>query len=140
MKKYAVVLVALALVFAQHMAFAQTRGDSGFIEGGAGTEGRSNSLYHLLILDRSAAVNGDIRGISQDSLLYKVKHGRTGYLIALYKVSQGGQTAILPPKGYVVLDLVTNRKSTIKEFVDSALIREYVTESSVLARLRNVLQ
>jgi hypothetical protein len=145
MKKCAVVIVMLALILGQHMAFAQVRGDSGFTEEGigikvetrAGTE-VSQTLYHLLILDRSAAVDADISGIAKDSLLYKAQHGKTGYLIALYKVS-GGQNAVLPPNAYIVLDLVTSRKSTVSEFLSSALIKTFVTESTVLAHLQEAL-
>jgi hypothetical protein len=120
MKKFSGVLVALALVFSQHMAFAQTYGDSGFTEegigiptaaGGGGSSQSSQSVYHLLILDRTAAVNSDISGVDKDALLYKAKHGRTGYLIALYKVSPGGKEAGLPSGAYVVVDLVTSRKT-----------------------------
>jgi hypothetical protein len=145
MKKFSVVIVMLALILGQYEAFAQVRGDSGFVEEGIGikvataaTAGVSQSLYHLLILDRTAAVDEDISGVAKDALLYKMKHGKTGYLVALYKVS-GGQNAVLPSKAYVVLDLVSSRKSTISEFVNSAAIKTFVTEPTVLAHLREAL-
>jgi hypothetical protein len=148
MKKCAVLLVMLAFVFGQHEAFAQA--DSGFTEEGIGIKaatvatttatgtGVSQSLYHLLIIDRTVAVGEDISGVAKDALLYKAKHGQTGYLIALYKVS-GGQNAVLPSNAYIVLDLVTNRKSTVGEFLSSALIKTFVTEPIVLTHLQEAL-
>jgi hypothetical protein len=148
MKMFSVLLVMLAFVFGQQGAFAQA-GDSGFTEEGIGIKAgtvaarasgtaASQSLYHLLILDRSDAVDEDISGVAKDALLYKAKHGKTGDLFALYKVS-GGQNVVLPSNSYIVLDLVTSRKSTVSEFLSSALIKTFVTDSTVLAHLREAL-
>jgi hypothetical protein len=152
MKKFTVVVV-LALMLGQHVVFAQSRsGDSGFTEEGIGIKTGTTSssstgaesvatqtMYHLLILDRSSAVDSDISGVAKDALLYKAKHGKTGYLIALYKVTKGSQAAGLPSNSAIVLELVTNRKSTISEFVNSAPMKNFVTEPKVLSRLREAL-
>jgi hypothetical protein len=151
MKKFTVVVV-LALILGQHVAFAQRSGDSGFTEEGigikTGTTSSSSSgagsvatqtMYHLLILDRSHAVDSDISGVAKDALLYKAKHGKTGYLIALYKVTKGNQAAGLPANSAIVLELVTNRKSTISVFVNSAPMKDFVTEPKVLTHLKEAL-
>jgi hypothetical protein len=148
MKRFTFILVVLALIAGQHAAFAQNRGDSGFTEEGKGIPGSGSSgsgaaasqtLFHLLILDRVSAVDSDVSGIGKDSLLYKAKHGQTGYLIVLYEASQGSSSVSLPANSHIVLDLVTNRKSTIREFIDSPLIKDFVTEASVLTRLREAI-
>jgi hypothetical protein len=149
MKRFTVVVV-LALMLGQHVVFAQNRSDdSGFVEEGIGIKvqtpaaaavaAASQTLYHLLILDRSVAVDSDISGVAKDALLYKAKHGKTGYLIALYKVTKGGQVAGLPPNSSIVLELSTNRKGTISEFVNSAPMKDFVTESKVLTHLQEAL-
>jgi hypothetical protein len=99
----------------------------------------SQITFHLLILDRAHAVDTDISGVESDSLYYKAKHGQTGYLIALYKVAAGAKSATLPPGSAIVLDLVSTRKSTLKEFINSAAIKEFVTDTNVLARLRHAI-
>jgi hypothetical protein len=58
----------------------------------------------------------------------------------LYKVAPGGKTAGLPSGANVVLDLETSRKSTIKEFINSASMKNFVTQSRILERLREALE
>jgi hypothetical protein len=151
MKKCAVFFVVLAIVLGQHVAFALDD-DSGFTEEGIGIKtpsvtrpgqdtvtAASQTLYHLLIIDRSSAVSGDISGVAKDALLYKAKHGKTGYLIALYKVSKGSQAVVLPANASIVLDLVASRKSTIGAFANSPAMKVFVTEAKVLEHLKEAL-
>lgn len=99
-------------------------------------------MYHLLILDRlRCPLNSDIGGIDSRSLRYKLKHGKNGYLIAIYKVPVGGPAfPILPNKSRIVLDLMTNRPNTIKEYVASSAFKRFVTNRTVLAQMLNVFK
>lgn len=99
-------------------------------------------LYHLLILDRSYCVlNSDIGGINNSALLYKLKHGRNGYLIVIYKVPNSGPVfPILPNNSRIILDLMTNRPSTIREYVNSSAFKKFVTSRTILAQIENVFK
>lgn len=99
-------------------------------------------LYHLLVLDRvRCPLDSDIDGIDASSLLYKLKHGKNGYLIAIYKVPADGPVfPILPNNSRIILDLMTNRLNTIGEYIDSSAFRRFVTSRTILAQIQNVLR
>ncbi|MDR2482314.1 MAG: hypothetical protein LBD08_01635 [Treponema sp.] len=99
-------------------------------------------LYHLLILDRTyCTMDSDISGIESGNVLYKLRHGRNGYLIALYQVPREGPVfPILPGNALVVLDIMTNRTNTIREYINSNAFKRFVTSRRILAQLQAVLR
>jgi hypothetical protein len=102
----------------------------------------SQTIYHLLILDRTyCASNSDIGGIDNKLILYKYKHGKNGYLIALYKSPKEGSVfPLFPDRSRILVDLITSRKKTLTEFMDSSAFRVFVTSRRILSQMRNVLR
>jgi hypothetical protein len=98
-------------------------------------------LYHLLILDRAGSrYNADIGGTEKLSVAYKLKHGRNGYLIAIYKSSPEGPVfPVLPPGSRVLVDLVSTRRGSLRDYVDSAAFRRFVSSRWITAQIREVL-
>jgi hypothetical protein len=98
-------------------------------------------LYHLLILDRRRCpLNSDISDINSITVLYKFKHGANGYLIAIYMSSREGPVfPQLPDNSRVLVDLVTTRKSTLKEYVNSSAFRSFVTSRRITSQMQRIL-
>ena len=98
-------------------------------------------VYHLLILDRARSpLDSDISDLGSIRVLYKYKHGRNGYLIALYVSTVNGPIfPQLPRNSRVVLDMVTVTKNTIKDYINSTAFRKYVTNRTVQTALLNAL-
>ncbi|MDR3200890.1 MAG: hypothetical protein LBT68_05470 [Spirochaetales bacterium] len=170
MKRFGAILIFLVIVSGHHPAFAQEDDDVPYLsdEDIAAIEmvlpddvpepvrlsaelektnekSRLNvrqPLYHLLILDRSrCARDSDIGGTASGSLLYKLKHKRNGYLIAIYMAPKDGPVfPVLPANSRIILDLMTNRPNTIKEYVNSSAFRKFVTSRTILAQIRNVFR
>jgi hypothetical protein len=101
----------------------------------------SLSLYHLLILDRTyCSLYSDISGVSNITILYKLKHGKNGYLIAIYKSSREGPVfPILPDRSRILVNLSTTRKATLKEYVNSSAFKKFVTSRTILTQIQTVL-
>jgi len=99
-------------------------------------------VYHLLILDRLySPLNSDISDTDNITILYKFKHGRNGYLVALYKSTEGGPVfPQLPDKSRVLADLMSVRVSTIREYIRSKAFRQFVTNRRVLSGMDAVLR
>jgi hypothetical protein len=99
-------------------------------------------VYHLLILDRLySPLNSDISGTDNISILYKFRHGRNGYLVALYKSTAGGPVfPKLPDKSRVLVDLMTVRVNTIREYVRSSAFRQFVTNRRVVSGMNAALR
>jgi len=99
-------------------------------------------IYHLLILDRlNSPLNSDISDTGGLSVLYKYKHGRNGYLIALYKTAAGGPVfPQLPNKSRVLANLMSVRVSTIREYTQSRAFRRFVTNRRILSDIDAVLR
>jgi hypothetical protein len=115
------------------------------IETTANEKSRLNTampLYHLLILDRiHCASNADISGIESHDILYKLKHGMNGYLVALYKSpSDGPVFPVLPDKARILLDLMTSRPETIKEYINSSAFGRFVKTPEFLMQIKNVVE
>lgn len=96
----------------------------------------SAGMYYLLIIDRIKSVNSDISGTG--TFLYKFKHGTDGYLIALYAASFG-EAPVVPKNSKVLVDLKNADKAKIREFIDSARFRKYVTKAEITADLQAAL-
>jgi hypothetical protein len=102
----------------------------------------SQTIYHLLILDRTyCPLNSDISDTNNISILYKLKHGKNGYLIAIYMSSRAGPVfPVLPNESYILVNLMTSRKATIEEYVNSSAFRRFVTSRRILTQIQNVLK
>jgi hypothetical protein len=102
----------------------------------------SQPVYHLLILDRIySSLNSDISDTDNIQVLYKYKHGRNGYLVALYKSSAMGPVfPQLPEKSRVMADLVSVRVNTIREYIRSSAFRRFVTNRRVFSGIDAVLR
>jgi hypothetical protein len=102
----------------------------------------SQSIYHLLILDRTyCSLNSDIGDINSIEVLYKFKHGTNGYLIAIYiSPKEGPVFPQLPDKSRILVDLITARKSTIKEYINSSSFRRFVTSRRILLQIQKILK
>jgi hypothetical protein len=99
------------------------------------------TIYHLLILDRSrCSSNADIVDISNNRFLYKFKHGANGYLIALYTSPGTGPVfPQFPDRANILVDLITTRKSTIREYINSSSFRRFVTSRRILLQIQRAL-
>jgi hypothetical protein len=102
----------------------------------------SQPVYHLLILDRLySPLNSDISDTDGISILYKYRHGRNGYLIALYKSpAEGPVFPQLPDKSRVMADLVSVRVNTIREYIHSRAFRRFVTNKRILSDIDAILR
>ncbi|MDR0383668.1 MAG: hypothetical protein LBH50_06745 [Spirochaetaceae bacterium] len=99
------------------------------------------TIYHLLILDRRrCSLNADIGNIKNSKLLYKFKHGANGYLIAVYTSPEGGPVfPQLPDRSNILVDLLTARKDTIKEYINSSSFRQFVTNRRIRLQIQRAL-
>jgi len=97
----------------------------------------SQPVYYLLILDRLySPLNSDIIGTDYISILYKFKHGKNGYLVALYKsVAEEQVFPQFPDKSRVLVDLMSVRVDSIREYIRSSTFRKFVTNRRVISDL-----
>ncbi|MDR1787127.1 MAG: hypothetical protein LBR16_01535 [Treponema sp.] len=102
----------------------------------------ARGLYHLLIIDRSRTLlNSDISGIAGKSLLYKKRHGRNGYLIAVYTSPAAGPVfPVLPAGSRIVVNLSSYSKSTLLSYVNSAEFRRFVTSRTITRQIQYALR
>jgi hypothetical protein len=93
-------------------------------------------IYHLLVIDRVKCPNSDISDVDGMKVLYKFKHGRNGYLIALYvSPADGPVFPQLPAKSRIILNLSSARSNTILEYVNSNAFKRFVTKRTVIRQL-----
>jgi len=98
-------------------------------------------IYHLLVLDRVKCPNSDISDVGGIKVLYKYKHGRNGYLIALYvSLKDGPVFPKLPARSRIVLNMTSARSDTIVRYINSTAFKRYVTNRTVLRRLLEALR
>ena len=98
-------------------------------------------IYHLLILDRVKCPNSDISDVGSIKVLYKFKHGRNGYLIALYiSPADGPVFPRLPSKSRIILNLSSARPNTIREYINSNAFKRFVTRSVISRQLQEALK
>ena len=102
----------------------------------------SQRIYHLLILDRTlCSLNSDIDATNGIKVLYKFRHGANGYLIALYTSSKDGPVfPHLPDKSRIITNLMSVRKATITEYVNSNAFRKFVTNRRITSELQKTLR
>ncbi|MHC6203138.1 hypothetical protein ACYULU_08075, partial [Breznakiellaceae bacterium SP9] len=102
----------------------------------------AGALFHLLILDRTyAPLDSDIGETAGITQVYKFKHGRNGYLVAVYITTDSSQQDLSLPAGSRALTTVSfPRKETMKEYIDSSAFRHYVTHSTIIAQLNALLE
>ena len=101
----------------------------------------SQTIYHLLILDRIyCAPNSDITDLDGIRILYKYKHGSDGYLIAIYTSPlEGPIFPQLPDRSRILVELMTVRINTIKEYINSSAFRRFVTSQRILSQIQEAL-
>jgi hypothetical protein len=98
-------------------------------------------MYHLLILDRvKCRSNSDISNLQDIKLLYKFKHGRNGYLIAVYVSSVEGPSPVMPDKSRVLVNLTGSSKTFLRDYTNSSVFRRFVTNRRVISQLREALR
>ena len=97
--------------------------------------------YHLMVLDRlKSPLNSDIDEVSNIKLLYKYKHGRNGYLIAMYtSLAAGPVYPRLPVNSRIIVDIVSATKIPLKDYINSAAFKKFVSNRRVLADMQRVL-
>jgi hypothetical protein len=97
-------------------------------------------MYHLLILDRvKCKSNSDISNLQNIKLLYKFKHGRNGYLIAVY-ISSGEESPEMPDKSRVLVNLTAANKAFLRDYTNSSVFRRFVTNRRVISQLQRTLR
>ncbi|MCL2832902.1 MAG: hypothetical protein FWD78_07010 [Treponema sp.] len=102
----------------------------------------TQSVYHLLVLDRTRSpANSDISDVGNLRILYKYKHGKDGYLVAVYVSPASGPVfPQLPARSRIILDFATAQKATIRDYVNSAAFHKYVTNRKVISDLQNAVK
>jgi len=101
----------------------------------------SQTIYHLLILDRTyCSLNSDIGDLDGIRILYKFLHGSNGYLIAVYASPREGPIfPQLPDRSVILVELMTARINTIREYINSSAFRRFVTNRRVLSTIQGAL-
>jgi hypothetical protein len=101
----------------------------------------SRTVYHLLILDRTyCSADADIAGMNGGEVLYTFRHGTNGYLIAIYSSpGEGPVFPQLPDRSRVIVDVMTVRGATIREYVNSSAFRRFVTSRTILSQIQEAL-
>ena len=140
-------IVAIETVLPEDTSFELQEESPALLAEGAKTENEMSRLntaqpvYHLLVLDRAYSPNSDIGDADSMRVLYKYRHGRNGFLIALYVSSADGPVfPQLPARSRIVLNLSTVRPSTIGEYINSSAFRRFVTSRTILAQLQEALR
>jgi len=98
-------------------------------------------IYHLMVLDRKFCdPKVDITDVPEVTILYKYGNLGNGYFLLLCEVPEKGPVFPLLPEGsFIILDLMSNRINTIKEYVNSDLFRRFISNRRVLSELGRVL-
>jgi len=100
----------------------------------------SQTLYHILVLDRrSSPSNSDINDAGL-SVVYKYQHGENGYLIVLYKSMSRTVLPVLPIGSRIVANYTSSHRNMIQEYVNSVMFSRHVTHPVVLSQLRNIFR
>jgi hypothetical protein len=137
-------IVAIETVLPEDTSFELQEESPSVLAGAANEMARLNTtqpLYHLLVLDRTYSPNSDIGDVGSMRVLYKYRHGRNGFLIALYVSSADGPVfPQLPARSRIVLNLSTVRPNTIGEYINSNAFRRFVTNRTILTQLREALR
>ena len=102
---------------------------------------QAGTVYHLLILDRTnSPLNSDIGDVTNATLLYKYRHDRNGYIVALYASSQQGPLSPRLPSGSrIVANMSTAHRVGIRDYINSSAFRRFVTNRTVTAQLLRAL-
>ena len=101
----------------------------------------SHPVYHLLILDRVYCPNSDIAAAENMQVLYKYRHGRNGFLIAVYVSPVDGPVfPELPVRSRIIVNMSSIRRNTLLEYINSTAFRRFVTNRTILTQLRAALR
>jgi hypothetical protein len=100
----------------------------------------SHRLYHLLGLDRTRSPNSDIGDLQNITVLYKYRHGRNGYLIAVYTSSREGPVfPAIPANSRILVNFITVHPVMLKDYVNSSAFRRFVTNRVLLSEIQRAL-
>jgi len=101
----------------------------------------AHPLYHLIVLDRTyCALDSDISDVNSMSVLYKYKHGRNGFLIAIYVSGLHGPVyPQFPARSRVIIDMTSVSKNVLRDYINSTAFRKYVSNRRVLTDLLGAL-
>jgi len=103
-----------------------------------GAQGNEPLVYHLIILDRTTVPNADIN-TGDINVSYMFRHGTNGYLIALYTTWGGPVFPQIPENVGIVTSIITTRRSTIQEYINSEAYRRFVTSRNVTSGIQRAL-
>jgi hypothetical protein len=72
--------------------------------------------------------------------MYKLVHGQDGYIILIYKTPKNELVfPVLPNGSYILVDLMTYRLNTIKEYAASEPFKKFVANRNILERIEDAL-
>ena len=102
----------------------------------------SQTLYHLLLLERKyCAPYSDISDLDNINIMYKFPHGRNGYLIAVYSSSREGPVfPVMPPRSRILVNIITSDIAFLRDYVNSAAFKRFITDKQVMSQLQKTLQ
>jgi len=94
----------------------------------------SRPIFHLLVLDRGRSpANSDIKDTDSLTILYNFKHESDGYLVALYVSHSNGMVfPQFPDNSYIIVNMTTAHRDTIREYVNSAEFRRFVSDRTII--------
>jgi len=99
-------------------------------------------LYHLLILDRrNCEANSDISDLQNIKLIYKFSHNRNGYLVAVFaSTTKGPVFPVMPDRSRILVNLMTTDLAFIRDYMNSAPFKRFVTNRQAISQLRTALK
>jgi len=102
----------------------------------------SQTLYHLLILDRrNCKAKADLSDLQGIKMIYKFLHGNNGYLVALYASSNEGPIfPVMPDRSRVIVNLISTNLAFIKDYTNSTPFKRFVTNRQAVAQLKKILK
>ena len=72
--------------------------------------------------------------------LFKYKHGRDGYIVAVYASRGGPASVTLPERSNVLVDMASAQKAVLRQYVNSREFRNHVTHEMVVSQILRVLE
>jgi len=101
----------------------------------------THPVFNLLILDRDdCEPNSDIEDTDNISVLYNFKDKEHGYLIAIYMSANNGLVfPRMPDNSYIIVNMISVRRWTIVEYINSAEFRKFVSDQGIINDLLRVM-
>ena len=97
-------------------------------------------LYHVLVIDRQLNPGSDISDLSGIRVLYKFRHGRNGYLIAVYvSPMEGPVFPQLPHRSRIIVNMTSVSRNVLKTYINSPAFRRLVSNNTVRTQMLRAL-